>query len=107
MYAIIETGGKQHLIKEGDIVKVEKIDKKKKLVFDKILFLDTKKEKKIGKPYLDKVEIIGEKIKDIKDKKVISYKKKPKKRYHRKKGHRQIYSLVKIKKIKMEDKNGS
>jgi len=102
MYAIIESGGKQFIIKEGDIVKVEKLDVKKKVTFDKVLFVDTEKEKLIGTPFLKNVKVIGEKIEDKKDKKIIVFKKKAKKGYKKKAGHRQTHSYVKIKKIEVE-----
>ncbi len=102
MYAIIESGGKQHIIKEGDIVKVEKLDAEKEVVFDKVLFVSTDKGKFVGSPYLENVKIKGEKIDDIKDKKIIVFKKKSKKGYKKKNGHRQIYTHVKINKIEME-----
>lgn len=102
MYAIIESGGKQFIIKEGDIVKVEKLDVKKKVTFDKVLFVDTEKEKLIGTPFLKNVKVIGEKIEDKKDKKIIVFKKKAKKGYKKKTGHRQTHSYVKIKKIEVE-----
>lgn len=102
MYAIIESGGKQYIIKEGDIVKVEKLSAEKDVVFDKVLFLDTEKEKLVGTPFLDNVKILGEKVEDKKDKKIIVFKKKAKKGYKKKIGHRQTYSFVKIKKIEVE-----
>ena len=102
MYAIIESGGKQHIVKEGDVVKVEKLDADKDVVFDKVLFVSTDKEKLVGSPYLDNVKVKGEKIDDIKDKKVIVFKKKAKKGYQKKTGHRQTYTHVKINKIEME-----
>jgi len=102
MYAIIESGGKQYIIKEGDIVKIEKLNAKKDVIFDKVLFLDTEKEKLVGTPFLENVKILGEKVEDKKDKKIIVFKKKAKKGYKKKTGHRQTYSFVKIKKIEVE-----
>ncbi len=102
MYAIIESGGKQYIIKEGDIVKVEKLNAEKDVVFDKVLFVDSEKEKLVGTPFLENVKVLGEKVEDKKDKKIIVFKKKAKKGYKKKIGHRQTYSFVKIKKIEME-----
>ncbi len=102
MYAIIESGGKQFIVKEGDTVKVEKLNVKKQITFNKVLFVDTDKEKLIGTPFLENVKVIGEKVEDKKDKKIIVFKKKAKKGYKKKTGHRQTYSYVKIKKIEVE-----
>ncbi len=102
MYAIIESGGKQFIVKEGDTVKVEKLNVKKQITFNKVLFVDTDKEKLIGTPFLKNVKVIGEKVEDKKDKKIIVFKKKAKKGYKKKTGHRQTYSYVKIKKIEVE-----
>ncbi len=102
MYAIIESGGKQFIVKEGDTVKVEKLNVKKQITFNKVLFVDTDKEKLIGTPFLKNAKVIGEKVEDKKDKKIIVFKKKAKKGYKKKTGHRQTYSYVKIKKIEVE-----
>ncbi|MBU2563998.1 50S ribosomal protein L21 [Patescibacteria group bacterium] len=100
MLAIIKTGGKQYLVKKGDKIKVEKIEKKKgeEIEFTDILLLKDK-EIEIGKP-LVKAIVIGKILEQEKADKIIIYKYKAKKRYSQKKGHRQPYTEVEIIDIK-------
>jgi len=99
--AVIKTGGKQYKVKEGQTVKVEKLDKKEgsKVKFDTLLIATTDgKEFEIGKPSLgEKVE--AKIINEEKDKKVSVFKYKNKTRYKRNIGHRQTYTTVEISKI--------
>ena len=94
MLAIIETGGKQYRVSEGEILNVEKLDATKgaEVVFDKVLMLDDK----VGAPYVANAKVTATVVDEIKGKKIIVYKYKPKKNYHKKKGHRQPYTKVKI-----------
>lgn len=101
MYAIVETGGKQYRIKEGDIFQVEKLDvpEGETVEFDKVLALSNENGFSAGQPYLENVKVIGEVLEHDKDKKIIVYKYKPKKNYRKKQGHRQPFTKVKIKSI--------
>lgn len=101
MYAIIETGGKQYRVEEGDIIDVEllKEDCGKEITF-KALFFSSGKVVKIGTPNVEGCEVVGELIQEVKGPKVINFKYKKRKNYRRKVGHRQKYSRVKIKVIK-------
>ena len=94
MLAIIETGGKQYRVSEGEILNVEKLDATKgaEVVFDKVLMLDDK----VGAPYVANAKVTANVVDEIKGKKIIVYKYKSKKNYHKKKGHRQPYTKVKI-----------
>lgn len=103
MYAVIRTGGKQYKVKEGDILDVEKLDKKEGASFefkDVLLTFDDKSEFNLGDPKVSKVSV---KVKvldpEYKAEKVTIVKYKPKKRYRRKTGHRQKYTRVKVEKI--------
>lgn len=99
--AVIKTGGKQYKVKEGDVLKIEKIDKKEgaKISFDTLLIADSDaKEVNIGKP-LVKEKIEGKLLEQGRDKKVSVIKYKSKTRYLRNKGHRQNFSKVEIVKI--------
>ncbi len=99
--AVIKTGGKQYKVKEGDVLKIEKIDKKDgaKIAFDTLLTADTEgKEVNIGKP-LVKGKTEGKLLEQGKDKKISVIKYKSKTRYLRNKGHRQNFSKVEITKI--------
>ena len=100
MYAIIVTGGKQYKVEEGSEIFVEKHDAKEgdKVTFDSVVFVggDTTK---IGKPLVDGASVEGTVEKQGKEKKVVTFKYKPKKHTHNKKGHRQPYTKVKVDKI--------
>ena len=100
MYAIIETGGKQYKVSEGDTVKVEKlgVDADSKYVFDKVLLIGGE-ETKIGNPVVEGASVEATVLGDGKSKKVIVYKYKRKTGYHKKNGHRQQYTELKIEKI--------
>lgn len=108
LMAVIRTGGKQYLVKEGDVLRVEKLDKKvgSKISFkDILLCFDPKKKTgaEIGRPVL-KVKVEAEVLAEEKGKKVSVIKYKPKIRYHRNVGHRQWQTKVKILSIKEEKK---
>ena len=94
MFAIIETGGKQYKVSEGDELFVEKLDVEAEgeVVFDKVLMV----EGKVGTPYLEGATVKATVEKHGKGKKIIVYKYKSKKNYHKKQGHRQPYTKVKI-----------
>ncbi len=98
MKAIIETGGKQYYIEEGTELYVEKINKPvgETVVFEKVLMANGS----FGKPLLSNVEVVGEVVKHGKQKKIVVFKYKPKKKYRKKQGHRQPYTKVVIKSIK-------
>jgi len=102
-FAIVETGGKQHKITEGDVFTVEKLKDHKEgdaVVFDKVLLVDDGKATKVGAPYLDGTTVEVELLEEGKGKKIIVQKFKSKSRYKRRLGHRQTYSKVKATKIK-------
>ncbi|MBC7363259.1 MAG: 50S ribosomal protein L21 [Candidatus Aminicenantes bacterium] len=98
MFAVIKTGGKQYRVKEGDILSVEKLEAEKgqTVDFDQVLLLEDGDSIQVGQPYLDKVVVKAEVIENYKDEKVIVFKKKRRKGYRRKKGHRQLLTKVKI-----------
>ncbi|KRN32472.1 50S ribosomal protein L21 [Weissella halotolerans] len=93
-YAIIETGGKQYKVTPGDVIYVEKLENAEgdKVVFDKVVFADGK----IGAPYVEGASVSGTVQKQGKQKKVVTFKYKPKKGSHSKQGHRQPYTKVVI-----------
>lgn len=99
MLAIIETGGKQYRVSEGEVLNVEKLNAEKgaEVVFDKVLMLDDK----VGAPYVENAKVHATVVEDLKGKKIIVYKYKSKKNYHKKKGHRQPYTKVKITSIEL------
>ncbi|MEF3692493.1 MAG: 50S ribosomal protein L21 [Candidatus Moraniibacteriota bacterium] len=101
MLAIIKTGGKQYKIKEGDKLKIEKIEGKEgeKVKFSEVLFLGDEKSVKVGTPFIAGAKVEGKIISQAKDKKVWGIKHKPKKRYKVKFGHRQEITEVEIVKV--------
>ncbi len=99
MYAIIETGGKQYRVQEGDILDVELLHQDGEVKFDKVLMIHDGHKPKIGLPHLEKCSVHAEVIEIAKGPKVIAFKYKRCNNYRRTVGHRQKYSRVKIKKI--------
>lgn len=99
MYAIIETGGKQYRVSEGDEIDVELLHTDKAVKFEKVLFVSDGTTPKIGNPYVEKVAVHAELIDTVKGPKVTAFKYKRCKNYRRTVGHRQKYSRVKIVKI--------
>lgn len=97
MKAVIETGGKQYRVEEGSVIYVEKLDVEagKKYVFDKVVMTD----EKIGHPYITGATVEATVEKHGKQKKIIVYHYLPKKRSHKKQGHRQPYTKLTITKI--------
>lgn len=101
MYAIIETGGKQYKVSEGDVITVEKlgVEAGSEFVFDKVLALSNESGLTVGAPYVSGAAVNASVIGDGKAKKVIVYKYKSKKGFHKKKGHRQPFTKLQIGKI--------
>lgn len=99
MYAIIETGGKQYRVEEGDELDVELLGSDGEVKFDKVLMIHDGQTPKVGLPHLPKCAVLAEVMCISKGPKVIAFKYKKCKNYRRTVGHRQKYSRVKIKKI--------
>lgn len=101
MYAVIETGGKQYRVEEGDTLFVEKLDVEEgdKFSFDKVLILSNEGELSAGSPYVEGAKVEANVIAQGKAKKIIVFKYKAKKNYKKKQGHRQPYTKVQIEKI--------
>ena len=100
MYAIIATGGKQYTVSEGDVIKVEKlgVNAGDTVTFDQVLFVNDG-DAKVGNPTVAGASVTASVVKEARDKKVIVYKYKRKTGYHKKNGHRQLFTKVKIEKI--------
>lgn len=101
MYAVIETGGKQYRVEEGDTLYVEKLDVEEgdKFSFDKVLIVSNEGEVSVGSPYVDGAKVEANVLAQGKAKKIIVFKYKAKKNYKKKQGHRQPYTKVQIGKI--------
>ena len=101
MYAIIETGGKQYKVSEGDIITVEKlgVEAGSEYTFENVLAVNNGEKLTVGTPVVAGASVVASVIGDGKAKKVIVYKYKPKKTFHKKNGHRQTFTTLKIEKI--------
>lgn len=100
MYAIIETGGKQVKVTEGQEIFVEKLaaDVDETVNFDKVLFIGGS-DVKVGSPYVEGASVSAKVVKHGKGRKITVFKYKPKKNYSRKQGHRQPYTKLVIESI--------
>ena len=104
MIAVVETGGKQYQISPGSIIRIEKLKAKKgeEVVLDKVLMLkEDDGETLVGNPLIAKARVTAEVLRQDRAKKIIVYKFKRRKNYHRKYGHRQAFTELKIKEIKL------
>lgn len=101
MYAIIETGGKQYKVSEGDVLFIEKLDAAEgdQVTFDKVLAVSKGEGLVTGTPVIEGAAVSAKVEKQGKNRKIIVYKYKAKKNYRRKQGHRQPYTKVVIEKI--------
>jgi large subunit ribosomal protein L21 len=101
MLAVIKTGGKQYLVSPDDKIKVEKLDQAdgQDIIFDQVLLLSKGKVVKVGTPLVKGAKVKAKIIKQDRAKKVVVFKYNAKKRYQKKKGHRQPFSEVEILKI--------
>ena len=97
MYAVVETGGKQVKVSEGSVIYVEKLEAEvgETVTFDKVLMVGGDSVK-IGNPYVEGASVTATVEKQGKHRKIIVFKMKPKKKYRRKKGHRQPYTKLTV-----------
>ncbi len=105
-FAIIETGGKQYKVSASNILKVEKlnIEKGKKVEFKKVLLLNDDKTTEVGNPTISGAVVEGLILDNIKDKKILVFKKRRRQNSRKKYGHRQLLSKIQI--IKILSKGG-
>jgi large subunit ribosomal protein L21 len=101
MLAVIKTGGKQYLVAPEQKIKIEKVngEKGQEVEFEEVLLLEKNKKIIIGTPLVEKARVIGKILRQGKGPKLIVFKYKPKKRFRKKKGHRQLFTEVEILKI--------
>jgi large subunit ribosomal protein L21 len=102
MYAVVNTGGKQYKVQQGEVLRIEKIpgDVGSPVTFDRVLMFSDGENVSIGQPVLDNVAVEGHIVQQGKAKKIIVFKYKRRKRYRRKQGHRQEFTAVQIDSIK-------
>lgn len=103
MYAIVQTGGKQYRVAPGDVLKVEKIPGGigDEVTLQEVLLVAAGEEFQVGQPRVQGAEVVGRILRQEKDKKVIVFKMRRRKGYRRKRGHRQLYTALQIKEIKL------
>jgi len=101
MYAVIATGGKQYKVSEGDIITIEKLgaSEGENVTFDQVLAVNNNSKLVVGTPTVDGATVSGSVVAEGRQKKVVVYKYKSKTGYHKKNGHRQPFTRVKIEKI--------
>jgi len=101
MFAVIKTGGKQYVVKEGDVLSVEKLNAEagQKLLFEQVLLIEDGDQTLIGTPVLEAAVVKAEVVRNFKNDKILVFKKKRRKQYRRTRGHRQPLTEVKIEKI--------
>ena len=103
MYAVVASGGKQYKVQEGEILRVEKLTGEvgDSVSFDRILMFSDGENVNVGTPLLEDVAVNGHIVEQGKAKKIIVFKYKRRKRYRRKRGHRQQFTAVKVDSIKI------
>lgn len=101
MYAIMETGGKQYRVRQGDVLRVEKLvaEPGDLIQLDKVLLVANGEDVKVGNPYIEGAKVNLKVQEQVRGKKIIVYKYKAKKNYRRKHGHRQPFTQVVVESI--------
>ena len=101
MYVVVATGGKQYKISEGDNLQVEKVEGKvgAKTHLDQVLLVGGNGDLKVGSPFVAGAKVEAEIAEQGKEKKILVMKKKRRKGYRKKQGHRQLFTTLKINKI--------
>jgi large subunit ribosomal protein L21 len=98
MYAVIQTGGKQYRVTPGELVKVEKLEGKAGdvVTFEKVLLTADGDAVNVGNPFLAEAKVEGRIARQGRDRKILVYKYKKRKKYRKKMGHRQAFTLVRV-----------
>ncbi len=101
MFAVVRTGGKQYKVKEGDIIKIEKLvgEEGDSVELEEVLLIGDAPDTKIGQPLVPNAKVVCSIIDQGKSKKVVIFKAKRRKGYQKKQGHRQMYTSLKINQI--------
>ena len=112
MHAIIETGGKQYRVSEGETLKIEKISNIKSVTFNNVMMVSDGEKATYGDPFIKSAKVSADVVENGKAKKVLVFKQKPRKGFRSLRGHRQPFTAVKIKSISLskvseEIKDGS
>jgi large subunit ribosomal protein L21 len=102
MYAVVQTGGKQYTVREGDLIQTERIDGEVGDVVElaEVLLIKGEKTFKVGTPVVSKARVFGKIVEQGKARKIVVFKMKRRKNVRRKQGHRQLYTKLMISQIK-------
>ena len=102
MYAVLETGGKQYRVIAGDTLEIERlpVDAGQSYTFDRVLLVNNEGKISVGAPTVAGAGVVADVVEHIRGVKVVTFKMKRRKGYHKKIGHRQELTIVKIKEIK-------
>ena len=101
MFAVLNAGGKQYKVCQGDLIEVEKLesDVGDKVTLSQVLMVGEGEKVEVGSPYVSNCKVTGEVVEQGKGAKIIVFKKKRRKNYRRKNGHRQLFTQLKITEI--------
>jgi large subunit ribosomal protein L21 len=101
LFAIVQTGGKQYRVAPGDILRVERLpgDRGDEVQLDQVLLVADGDSIQVGKPLVEGARVLGEILRQGQGKKIIVFKKKRRKKYRRKQGHRQLYTALQVREI--------
>ncbi len=102
MYAVIETGSKQYKVSAGDTLEIERlaVEKGQSYTFERVLLVNNDGKLSVGSPVVAQAAVVADVVDHIRGEKKVAFKMKRRKGYHRKVGHRQELTIVKIKEIK-------
>jgi len=102
MYAVVQTGGKQYTVREGDLIQTERIEGKvgDLVELKEVLLVGGEKKFKVGTPKVSKARVLGKIVEQGKARKIVVFKMKRRKNVRRKRGHRQLYTKLMISQIK-------
>jgi large subunit ribosomal protein L21 len=101
MYAVLETGGKQYRVAAGDKVEIERVsvDVGQPVTFDRVLLVNRDGQLSVGAPVVDGAKVVADVLEHKRGDKVVIWKMKRRKGYHKKQGHRQELTVVQVKEI--------
>jgi large subunit ribosomal protein L21 len=101
LFAIVQTGGKQYRVSPGDILRVERLpgERGDEVSLEQVLLVAQSEEVQVGQPLVPGARVLAEILRQGKAKKIMVFKKKRRKNYRRKQGHRQLYTAIQIKEI--------
>jgi len=101
LFAIVKTGGKQYRVAPGDILRVERLpgERGDEILLDEVLLVADGDTIQVGQPLVEGARVVGEILRQGRAKKIIVFKKKRRKKYRRKQGHRQLYTAFQVREI--------